>query len=49
MKIHELMRHEKKELDEAQRKLNWFKKKYQDQLKSQKLTFSAPIPKEEKK
>ena len=39
----------KKELDEAQRKLNWFKKKYQDQLKSQKLTFLAPIPKEEKK
>ena len=38
----------KKELAEAKRKLNWFKKKYTTQLKSKKLTFSAPIVKEER-
>ena len=38
----------KREVVEAKRKLNWFKKKYTTQLKSKKLTFSAPIVKEEK-
>jgi len=38
----------KKEYKEAERKLKWFKKKYKNQLKSNKLTFSAPIVEEEK-
>jgi ectoine hydroxylase-related dioxygenase (phytanoyl-CoA dioxygenase family) len=37
----------KKEYLEANKKLDWFKKKYKDQLKSNALTFSAPIVKEE--
>lgn len=37
----------KKEYLEANRKLNWFKKKYKNQLKSNTITFSAPIVKEE--
>jgi ectoine hydroxylase len=37
----------KKEYLEANRKLDWFKKKYKDQLRSNALTFSAPIVKEE--
>ena len=37
----------KRELDEAKRKLDWFEKKFEAQSKSDKLTFSAPIPKEE--
>ena len=36
----------KRELDEA-RKLDWFEKKFKAQSESDKLTFSAPIPKEE--
>jgi|TARA_B110000259_G_scaffold92341_1_gene107040 ectoine hydroxylase len=37
-----------REMKEAERKFNWFKSKYEKQLNSEKLTFSAPIPKEEK-
>ena len=36
------------EKDESLRKYKWFKNKYDLQKKSKKLTFSAPIPKEEK-
>ena len=39
----------KKEVIEAKRRLNWFQKKYQNQLKTKKLTFHAPIAREEKK
>ena len=39
----------KREVVEAKRKFNWFKKKYETQLKSNKLTFSAAIAKEENK
>ena len=39
----------KREVVEAKRKLNWFKNKYETQLKSNKLTFSAAIAKEENK
>jgi ectoine hydroxylase len=35
------------ELREAERRYAWFKAKYEDQLKSDQLTFSAPIPDEE--
>jgi ectoine hydroxylase len=35
------------ELREAERRHAWFKSKYEDQLKSDQLTFSAPIPEEE--
>jgi hypothetical protein len=35
------------ELREAERRHAWFKAKYEDQLKSDQLTFSAPIPEEE--
>lgn len=35
------------ELIEAKRKFIWFKKKYRDQLINKKLTFSAPIVKQE--
>ena len=38
----------KGEYEEAQRRLEWFKNKYSKQLKSKKLTFSAPIVKQEK-
>ena len=38
----------KKEYKEAKRRMKWFKKKYITQLKSNKLTFHAPIVKEEK-
>lgn len=38
----------KKELDDASRRYEWFKNKYNSQLQSNELTFSAPIPKEEK-
>ena len=38
----------KLEKDEAERRLAWFNKKYQDQEESMELTFSAPIPNEEK-
>ena len=37
-----------REMKEAERKYNWFKNKYENQLKSEELTFAAPIPKEEK-
>lgn len=43
------LKRSKIEYDEAKKRLNWFKKKYLDQKKSTKLTFSAPIPNEEKK
>jgi ectoine hydroxylase len=36
------------ELEEAERRYDWFRKKYQDQLESEGLTFSAPVPPEEK-
>jgi ectoine hydroxylase len=35
------------ELREAERRHAWFKAKYENQLKSDQLTFSAPIPEEE--
>ena len=38
----------KREFNEAQRRYKWFKDKYFKQLKSKKLTFSAPIVKQEK-
>lgn len=38
----------KRELIEAKRRVKYFNKKYQTQLRSKKLTFSAPIAKEEK-
>ena len=43
------LKRSKIEFDEAKRRLKWFKKKYFDQKKSSKLTFSAPIPNEERK
>jgi len=39
----------RREVVEAKRKLEWFKNKYQKQLKSKKLTFHAPISSQEKK
>lgn len=36
------------ELEEATRRYEWFKRKYEDQRKSQDLTFCAPIPEEER-
>lgn len=38
----------KREYNEAKRKLKWFSKKYKLQIQNKKLTFSAPIVKEEK-
>lgn len=38
----------KREFDESKRRVVWFKNKYSKQLKSKKLTFSAPIVKQEK-
>ncbi len=38
----------KREVDESKRRYDWFKSKYSKQLKSKKVTFSAPIVKEEK-
>jgi len=38
----------KKEYDESKRRFKWFRNKYTKQLKSKKLTFSAPIVNEEK-
>ena len=38
----------KLEKDEAEKRSIWFNKKYQDQKESMELTFSAPIPNEEK-
>ncbi len=38
----------KREYDESKRRFAWFKNKYSKQLKSKKLTFSAPIVKQEK-
>jgi len=43
------LKRSKIEFEEAKRRLRWFKKKYFDQKKSNKLTFSAPIPNEERK
>jgi len=43
------LKRSKIEFKEASRRLKWFKKKYLNQKKSSKLTFSAPIPNEEKK
>jgi len=43
------LRRSKMEMDEAQRRYRWFKKKYEDQLSAQAdVTFCAPIPEEEK-
>lgn len=36
------------ELREAERRHAWFKAKYENQLKADQLTFSAPIPEEER-
>jgi ectoine hydroxylase len=36
------------ELHEAERRYQWFKRKYEEQLQTESLTFSAPIPKEER-
>ena len=38
----------KREYDESKKRFDWFRKKYFNQLNSKKLTFSAPIAKEEK-
>ena len=38
----------KKERNEAQRRLKWYRKKYKDQQDSTRLTFSASVAKEEK-
>ena len=38
----------KLELDEAKRRHNWFKKKYQNQRKKNKIVYFAPIPSNEK-
>ena len=35
------------ELEEAERRLKWFKNKYESQLKSEDVVFNSPIPKEE--
>ena len=43
------LKRSKIEFEEAKRRLRWFKKKYLDQKKSSKITFSAPIPNEERK
>ena len=42
------LRRAEHEMREAERRYQWFKKKYEDQLKSDELTFSAPIPEREK-
>ena len=42
------LRRAEAELREAERRYQWFKRKYEDQLKSEELTFSAPIPDREK-
>ena len=39
----------KREYEESKRRSTWFKNKYLSQLKSKKLTFSAPITNIEKK
>jgi ectoine hydroxylase len=36
------------EMEEAERRYEWYRKKYHDQLASEGLTFSAPVPPEEK-
>jgi len=36
------------EFEEEKKRLNWFKKKYYNQKKTNKIIFSAPIPSEEK-
>ena len=38
----------KLELEEAKRRYNWFKKKYQNQRKKNKIIYFAPIPNNEK-
>lgn len=42
------LRRAQREMEEAERRYEWFKKKYEDQLASEDLTFSAPVPEEEK-
>lgn len=42
------LRRAQREMEEAERRHEWFKKKYEDQLASEGLTFSAPVPEEEK-
>jgi len=38
----------KREYDESKKRFDWFRKKYFNQLNSKKVTFSAPIVKEER-
>jgi len=38
----------KREYDESKKRFDWFRKKYLNQLNSKKITFSAPIAKEER-
>ena len=38
----------RREYNESKQRFDWFRKKYFNQLNSKKLTFSAPIAKEEK-
>jgi len=42
------LRRAEAELREAERRYQWFKQKYESQLTSDELTFSAPIPEHEK-
>jgi hypothetical protein len=42
------LRRAEAEMREAQRRYDWFKKKYEDQAASKELTFSAPIPERER-
>jgi len=43
------LRRAESEMREAERRYQWFKKKHDDQMKSDELTFSAPIPERELK
>ena len=43
-----LNRRAKREYDESKKRFDWFRKKYFNQLNSKKVTFSAPIVKEER-
>jgi len=42
------LRRAEMEVREAERRLAWFKRKYEAQLKSDQLTFSPPIPDQER-
>ena len=39
----------KKEIDEAKKRYEFYKNKYEKQLKSNDIIFNIPLPKEEKK